>query len=65
MPEEGERVGDRDEQRVPRHDRLASDEVARLAKAGDDLLVRENGESEGGLSDAARSQDSDAFCEGR
>lgn len=63
--EEREGVGDRDEQRVPRHDGLARDEVARLAKAGDDLLVREHGEGEGSLSDAARSQDSDACCEGR
>ena len=65
MLKEGERVGDRNEQRVPRRDRLARDEVARLAKAGDDLLVRENGEGEGGLSDATRFQDSDARCERR
>ena len=52
--EEGERVGERNEQRIPRLDRLARDEVTRIAEAVHNFLVGENGKGKGGLSDAAR-----------
>ena len=52
--EEGEGVGERDKQRIPRLDRLARDEVARIAEAVHNFLVGENGNGKGGLSDAAR-----------
>ena len=54
MVEDGDRVGDRSEQGVPRHERLARNEVARVAEVaqvGHDLLVVEDGGGECGLSD--------------
>jgi len=58
--EQGESICERDEERLARFYRFAGDDIARVAEAGHDSIVRERGVGEGGLAHAPGTQYSDA-----